>query len=60
MSSNPQPVDGVAVANTVAIVINTLTIVLGMLGNPLVIWVAGFRMKVRGAVGGWRARWRVG
>lgn len=38
-----------AAAAAIAIVILTLTVLLGVVGNSLVIWVAGFRLKVGGA-----------
>lgn len=32
--------------STVPLVISTLTVLLGIVGNSLVIWVAGFKLKV--------------
>lgn len=36
-----------AVTAKVAIIIFTLTVVFGLVGNAMVIWVAGFKLKVR-------------
>lgn len=57
MSSNASPslqakddkaasVDVDAIMDNVSIVLFTMTIVLGISGNCLVIWVAGFKLKV--------------
>lgn len=39
-------VDIEAVMENISIVLYTLTVVLGITGNSLVIWVAGFKLKV--------------
>lgn len=36
-----------AIVAKVAIIIFTLTVVFGLAGNAMVIWVAGFKLKVR-------------
>ncbi|XP_029299177.1 C3a anaphylatoxin chemotactic receptor-like [Cottoperca gobio] len=38
-------VDGDAIMDNVSIVLYTLTVVLGITGNSMVIWVAGFKLK---------------
>lgn len=39
-------VDIDAIMDNVSIVLYTLTVVLGITGNSVVIWVAGFKLKV--------------
>ncbi len=39
-------VDIDAIMDNVSIVLYTLTVVLGITGNSMVIWVAGFKLKV--------------
>ena len=39
-------VDIDTIMNTVSIVLCTLTVVLGITGNSVVIWAAGFKLKV--------------
>lgn len=39
-------VDIEAIMNNISIVFYMLTVVLGITGNSLVIWVAGFKLKV--------------
>lgn len=48
VSKNDQAatVDIDAIMDNVSIVLYTLTVVLGITGNSLVIWVAGFKLKV--------------
>lgn len=41
-----ETVDIDAIMDNVTIVLYTLTVVLGITGNTLVIWVAGFKLKV--------------
>lgn len=41
-----ETVDIDAIMDNVSIVLYTLTVVLGITGNSLVIWVAGFKLKV--------------
>lgn len=41
-----EEVDGEEISTTIAIVIFIITVVLGIVGNLLVIWVAGFKLKV--------------
>lgn len=41
-------VDIDAIMDNVSIVLYTLTVVLGITGNSMVIWVAGFKLKVDG------------
>lgn len=36
-----------AITTKVAIIIFTVTVVFGLVGNAMVIWVAGFKLKVR-------------
>ena len=42
----PTMVDIDAIMDNVTIVFYTLTVVLGITGNTIVIWVAGFKLKV--------------
>lgn len=44
--SDGTAVDIDAIMDNVTIVLYTLTVVLGITGNSVVIWVAGFRLKV--------------
>lgn len=48
MSKNDEgtTVDIDAIMDNVSIVLYTLTVVLGITGNSMVIWVAGFKLKV--------------
>lgn len=39
-------VDIEAIMDNISIILYTLTVVLGITGNSVVIWVAGFRLKV--------------
>lgn len=39
-------VDAEAIMENISIVLFTLTVVFGITGNSLVIWVAGFKLKV--------------
>lgn len=41
-----ETVDIDAIMDNVSIILFTLTVVLGITGNSLVIWVAGFKLKV--------------
>lgn len=36
-----------AITTKVAMIIFTVTVVFGLVGNAMVIWVAGFKLKVR-------------
>lgn len=50
LNNNPKDdkatVDIDAIMDNVSIILFTLTVVLGITGNSLVIWVAGFKLKV--------------
>lgn len=46
-------VDVQAVMDNISIVIYTLTVLFGLTGNAMVIWVAGFKLKVNIDSGVW-------
>lgn len=43
----PTKVDVEAIMDNVSIVLYTLTVVIGITGNSVVIWVAGFKLRVK-------------
>lgn len=43
---NPETVDTQFVLNKVTLVLSFITLIVGIAGNSLVIWVAGFKLKV--------------